>query len=338
VSNRLPLPVRWQAARLERAFVAIAIVGLGLAIYAMPTAARLDVEPVQQVGQPGTRRATYVVSAKVRPLVLFWIGRDDVGSASITWRTGPSEQKAIEFVIGTDPERAPRRINRWGFIVEHVGDGRANILGVMKESRERTLDEAEAQVARQDPQSVFRAARTTITGVQVVTHTMSLRAPSDLTYQERDQLVARMEAAPATVRRRELPPGTHPGFLVAMDTLIDSSLESCTDGGGAKAVPRTAYVYNQTVYDLELVDCSFDARVHTKVGSFADVVEGTFRLQNRSTHDHTRFTLSYGTSGEVRGIPVRAVFRPRWWMEVEMVLNRPADGRDGVDQSRELPQ
>jgi hypothetical protein len=36
----------------------------------------------------------------------------------------------------------------------------------------------------------------------------------------------------------------------------------------------------------------------------------------------------YGASGELCGVPVRAVFRPRWWMEVELLLDLPvADKR-----------
>jgi hypothetical protein len=34
--------------------------------------------------------------------------------------------------------------------------------------------------------------------------------------------------------------------------------------------------------------------------------------------------MFYGTSGELREVPVRAVFRPRWWIEVELVLDRSA--------------
>jgi hypothetical protein len=46
-------------------------------------------------------------------------------------------------------------------------------------------------------------------------------------------------------------------------------------------------------------------------------------VRNRTTHDETKFRVVYGASGELCGVPVRAVFRPRWWMEVELLLDRP---------------
>jgi hypothetical protein len=60
-----------------------------------------------------------------------------------------------------------------------------------------------------------------------------------------------------------------------------------------------------------------------KTGSFADVIDGRFRVRNRATQDKTRFRVLYGTSGELRGLPGRVVFRPHWWMEGEMLLRHP---------------
>lgn len=54
----------------------------------------------------------YRMAAKIRPL-LFWIGRDNVGEAQVVWHAGGSA-RGVELLIGSDPDRAPRRINRWG--------------------------------------------------------------------------------------------------------------------------------------------------------------------------------------------------------------------------------
>ena len=116
---------------------------------------------------PVAQERAYHVNAKVRPL-LFWIGRDNVGEARITWREGLDGRRALELLIGSDPSRAPRRINRWGFIVEELHGENAEVLGVMSESNEETIEEAEAQIARDAGVSTFRAARTTITGARAV--------------------------------------------------------------------------------------------------------------------------------------------------------------------------
>jgi hypothetical protein len=153
---------------------------------------------------------------------------------------------------------------------------------------------------------------------------MTVQAPASLTYNE---LGALLPATPPRVRTIELPPGTHGGFLVALDSLMRSSVDPCArEGRGARAVSSVAYLYNQTIYDLSLASCSFERELHTGSGTFADVVDGHFQLRNRTTRSETKFRVSFGTSGQLRELPVRAVFRPRWWMEIELVLDQLGNG------------
>ena len=141
------------ATRIDRrnslGLVVLAAVVLCLAASALGSA------PVQSsfsrdalsAGVPVLREHSYVVHAKVRPLLLFWITRDNIGEARLTWREGDDGRRAFEFLVGSDPARAPRHINRWGFIVEVLSGNKAEILGVMKGSREETIEEAEAQLS-----------------------------------------------------------------------------------------------------------------------------------------------------------------------------------------------
>jgi hypothetical protein len=59
----------------------------------------------------------YRLSAAIRPL-LFWVGAKNVGGARIVRRHDGAGRKGYELLLGSDPARAPRRINRWGW--EHV--------------------------------------------------------------------------------------------------------------------------------------------------------------------------------------------------------------------------
>ena len=126
------------------------------------------------------------------------------------------------------------------------------------------------------------------------------------------------------MRTLELPPGTQKGFLVAMDALVRASAGPCrsANNAGARDVGAIPYVYNRTIYDLSLLSCNYEPQLRTETGTFTDVVDGRFQVKNRTTKDETRFRVSYGISGELRGVPVRAVFRPRWWMEIELLLER----------------
>lgn len=277
---------------------------------------------------PATRVESYVVNARVRPLLLFWIERENVGLATISWRKGEDNRRAFEFLIGSDPERAPRSINRWGFIVEELNGDAADVFGIMKESGEQTLAEAEAKVSGEGTVSTFKAARTSIAGSKAVTGLITLQAPSHLTYRDVDAMLALVPAEAPEHKTIELPAGTEKGFLVAMDSLMGASIGPCGGTGrGAKAVPAVRYLYNQTFFDLALDSCRHEDVVRAGPASYADVVDGRFRLKNLTTKNVTTFHIAYGASGDLRGVPVRAMFRPRWWMEIDLALVRTPAAR-----------
>jgi hypothetical protein len=285
---------------------------------------------------PVAREHRYVVDARIRPFLLFWIGRDDVGGARITWRRAAGGSRAFELLIGSDPTRAPRGINRWGYIVEELRDGEAEVLGVMKESNEQTLEEARAEIEQKQEVSVFKAARATVTRSHAVSGTMTVYAPSHVTFRDLDALLALIPPEPPTRRTMELPPGTLPGFLIAMETLLHESLNQCQHAGDSRVrnVSTLPYVYNQTLYDLTLTSCRHEPTLQVGERTVADVIDGRFEVKNRTTERETQFRVDFGASGSLRGVPVRALFRPRWWMEVELVLDH-SSGEPGEAVVRE---
>src|SRR5918996_5321259 len=98
-------------------------------------------------GLPVVAERYYRMLAKVRPL-LFWISRDDVGGARIGWLGDQGGSRGFELLIGSDPARAPRKINRWGYIAEEVRGSTASTLGVMKQSNEESIEEAKAKLGK----------------------------------------------------------------------------------------------------------------------------------------------------------------------------------------------
>jgi hypothetical protein len=274
---------------------------------------------------PVARTSEYILNAKVRPLLLFWIERDNVGDASLTWRRGADGRQAFEFLVGSDPARAPRRINRWGYIVEELAGDRVEILGVMSDASEQTIEEAKAKTATHSDVSTFKASRTTVAGRRAVNGVVTLQAPARLTYRDLESLLALIPGSSSVVRHVEVPPGTRPGFLVAMDSLMSAAAGPCraSKGGRPVGLSPVRYLYNQTLYDLSIESCSHQASVKTRTDTFADLVDGRFQITNTTTKHETDFRILYGASSDLKGVPVRAVFRPRWWMEVELVLQRP---------------
>lgn len=275
---------------------------------------------------PVAEEFVYAVNARIRPLLLFWINRDDIGDALLTRREAVDGRRALEFLIGSDPARAPRKINRWGYIAEELGAGTAEVLGVMSESNEQTLDEARARIEREEGLGTFKAARATMSGGRAVGGTMTVTAPAHLTYRDLDALLTMIPATPSSVRTVELPSGTQTGFLVAIASLLRASAEPCraARGGRPRNVASIPYMYNQTIYDLTLTSCKYETDFRRKAERFADVVDGDFVIRNRTTKSQTDFRIVYGASGALLGISVRAIFRPRWWLEIELLLQRTA--------------
>ncbi len=56
---------------------------------------------------------------------------------------------------------------------------------------------------------------------------------------------------------------------------------------------------------------------HTRYG---DCLEADFEVRSGLTGSRTRFHLAYPTAGPLAEVPVRVVYRPRWWFEVELTL------------------
>lgn len=310
------------------------LIGGLVAVVSWPLAGRsaeVDDQQAFPAAAPGShlpivRQADYVVNARIRPLAVFWIGRDNVGEARFIWREGPGERKGLELLVGSDPERTPRQINRWGFIAEAIEGDRAEALAFMKGAAEETLEDASASVdADRQPggTSTFRAVRTVVTGSRAETGTLSVQAPPSLTYRQLDALLRLLPTARGLTDRKviNLPPGAKEGFLTAMTSMIAASRESCRRGTSAGVAPVT-YLYKQSLYDLRLTGCSYRAELRTKAGAYPDAIEGRFEIRNRASGARQGLQIAYGTTAALRDVPVRIVFRPRWWMEAELLLDQ----------------
>jgi len=284
---------------------------------------------------PGTPNALPVVAehkyrmlAKVRPL-LFWISKDDVGGARISWRGDDHGGFGLDLLIGSDPLRAPRKINRWGYIAEQVRGSDARVIGVMKQSNEQSVKEAESQLDK-DGQGgfVYRAIQGTASAHQASAGVTTVRVERDLTFRDIDPLLTLVSAAAPSGEQRSvaLPSGTRPGFLVALRDLVKQSIDvhgGYGQPGGTFKPSRTPtqYVYYGVFYELTMKSSELLKTATIDGKTYANVARSDFEIRNRSNGETTRFQLTYGTSGPLAGIPVHAVYQPRWWFEVQLFLD-----------------
>jgi hypothetical protein len=131
------------------------------------------------------------MASKIRPRLLFWTGRDNVGGARAVWHRGPDGAVGFELLIGSDPGRAPRRINRWGYIAEEVRGPEARLLGVMKQSTEQSLEDAQSRLASeaQEGQYVFKAIRAVASASEASSRIVTIRVARDLTFRDLETLL-----------------------------------------------------------------------------------------------------------------------------------------------------
>lgn len=299
----------------------------GAAIVAAPPASQAAEKESHAL--PVVAEHRYRMLAKVRPL-LFWISRDNVGGARISWRGDDTGAFGLDLLIGSDPQRAPRKINRWGYIAEQLRGSEARVLGVMKQSNEQTVAEAESQIGKEAGQGgyVFRAIQGTATGREARAGVTTVRVTRDLTFRDIGQLLTMVSAAENSVESGEtrsvsLPSGTRPGFLVALSDLVTQSVDAYGRPGAAFKPSRAPiqYVYFGRFYDLTMKSSELLKTATIDGQRYSNVARSDFEIRNRSNGEKTRFQVTYGTTGALAGIPVHAVYRPRWWFEVQLFLD-----------------
>lgn len=270
---------------------------------------------------PVEREHSYTMAGKIRPL-LFWIGRDKVGIGRIVWRRGADESRAYELLIGTDPDAAPRRLNRWGYIAESREGANGSILALMSRSEESSIEEVGD---RPKGSAEFKAMRARVDDGTALSVVPSVWSRTDPTFRDVDALIEQVNLASdsASPRTIAVPPGTRPGFLGAVAELVHTSvvsLRATRQGGSAPRLAPVPYVYGVRLYDLSLR--SYERMKSSQAPSGAGPqVRGKFEIRNRSTGELTRFELAYGLDGPLAEVPTEIVYQPRWWLKVELRIS-----------------
>lgn len=305
-----------------RLFLGLTLVAFGSTAAQTNGPAGAGAATVPGAALPVEKTHTYTMSGRIRPL-LFWIGRDKVGLARILWRRGADGVKGYELLIGTDPESAPRRLNRWGYIAEAGNGADGSVLALMSRSEESSLDE----VANRPPGGAeFKAMRAHIEAGASRSVVPIVFVPNEPTFRDVAALINQVMLASdgTTMRTIDVPAGTRPGFLRAVADLVHASVEVLRDpksGKYAQRISPVPYVYGVRLYDLSLRSHERVAASSGSVRSPDGLARGRFEIRNRATGELTRFELLYGLSGTLAEVPVEIVYQPRWWLKVELRLN-----------------
>ncbi len=276
-----------------------------------------------------TERHHYMMSARVRPLLLFWIGRSNVGDAIVSRAATPRETR-YSLLIGSDPDRAPRRINRWGYIQETIRGDAATVVGLMTESDEESVEEAESNLRKEGGGlHTFKVIHAAIDAGQSRSVVTTVGAPADYSFRQVRAVLALAGDGDTEKRSRvvRLPKGTRPGFLSALAEIIHTQAESARAGAVQAGAPLT-YVYHGKLYEIRGTSVQFKPTFQVNASRYARVVSAQFVLKNMADSEETRFALSYAIDGRLAEVPLTMSYQPRWWMQVDLALADDVDAAE----------
>jgi hypothetical protein len=276
---------------------------------------------------PGERLRTvmerrYALSGHIRPL-MFWFGRDNIGMARVVWRRDDRGARGYELLVGTDPARAPRSLNRWGYIAEEVLGSDGALLALMTGADEASYDEAEASTGRGSSTGDFRTIRARVHDGDATWRVARVETPRAFTIHDVGVALDRVRGDTATTapRTRQVPARERPGFLVALADLIDEVVGVARARTGADELKRRGigYLFGQNSYELRVRDVRPD--LIQLGGRATPVVHASLEIRTLVTNARTRFEITCGTEGGLAGVPVAMAWQPRWWLKVGLRLD-----------------
>ena len=284
----------------------------------------------------------YTMTARVR-LLFFWAGKDDVGGGYI--RRGVSaddpHQEFFQVLFGSDPQKAPRAINRWGAGTEvswhkdpmnaaHPDDVMASaFFGFMKSSQGKSSGEMQAELQREKELGLH--AFTGILSRVDTAHALSLKVPlqsnTDFNLHDYDRAEPVMlqhlaeSAQPVHSLQSRCPRSA--SFLATVAELMDAALAH------QQAPLSRCYVYDAQENTLTLEKVSSVASLPVTLHgpnktvvlntNYSNLLQLEFVSAHKLTGKKVYFTVFTGAEGALRGVPVQICYQPNWWFQV--VLN-----------------
>ncbi len=305
----------------------LVLLSVGAAFVLATTARANPAGPPHPEVRPATLR--YRMHMQVRPLLPIWISFGDVGDARLTYREDEAAGRVFELLVGSDPQRAPRGTNRWGYIREDVGRNAASVIGVMRQGDEPSpRDAAVRGNTAATGTYAFKIIRSTVRGTACEAVTTVRRFPTDLTARDLARLLD-PDAPRETVRSRELTLGrdVQPGLLSALDGLLASMIAARSKGEpiGPKDRWSTTYVFNGRVFDVHVTSLTERRGVTLGGRRYPLVMECAFETVKRTDGQREHFSLTFPVQGPLAGRPVLIVHQMRWWLKAELVLEDAMD-------------
>ena len=287
----------------------------------------------------------YIMTARVH-LIFFWVGKDDVGGGYI--RRGVSSQDShVEFfqvLFGSDPQKAPRAINRWGASTEvawHTNNvslpsreddvTSSAFFGFMKSSRGKSVSEMQSELKKEQEQGQhsFTGILSRVEPSRAFSTVVPLQSDTDFNLHQYDIaqpiMLDRIAVSDRPVRSLEDPSRCprSASFLATVADLLDAALS------GQAAPLSRCYVHDAqentltlervTPIHILLVQLHGPNSTVLLDTSYTNLLQLDYLSRHKETGKTVSFSILIGTQGNLRGVPVQIRYQPNWWFQV--VLN-----------------
>jgi hypothetical protein len=245
--------------------------------------------------------------------------------------------RITQVLFGSDPAKAPRKINHWGAGTEAITSEHSTVfMGFMTSAKTNSAAEAESEQRAKEERGKypFQALVSVVDQDRALSRSVGLSSDRNFNFHEYDtarRLVAERLKTNGTIRELagdERKCRESHGFLQATDSLINRALS------GSKAPQSVCYIHNARNYTLTLEEQSKVKRksVHltrkdgTKLEKeYRDLIRAHFSILNHESEERSSFELLLGSVGELRGVPIQIVHQPNWWFEAELNLESIAN-------------
>jgi hypothetical protein len=273
-------------------------------------------------------------------LLFFWLSKDDVGGGYI--RLGVNEKdpsvERVQLLIGSDPARAPRKINRWGAATEILrkNKGSGIFFGFMKPSKGTSISSMKGELAKEKAEGrhLFEGIISRVDATRALSMTVPVYSSIDFTMHQlpkAEQMVLEnfkeMAGAP-----RHLEGSARTGCESTLGFLFTLREQITAAINGQKIPVYSCFIYHGRRYSLTLkksrpiqekkIAVKIRGQKKKSVRVYRNVREAEFQIVNRETGKHSKFKLLLGTSGDLRGVPIQIRYQPNWWFRVVLSLAR----------------
>jgi hypothetical protein len=300
----------------------------------------------------------YTMNGKVN-LLLFWLGRDNVGGGTVVMETAEKpelqqREDKVSVLFGIRPERIPGRINRWGYGEEtgywSLAEGIPQLVystffGFMRHSHEESISQLSPAKSQEQGsrQFCYDSIISTVKRPEALTDIYYFPMSKEVSCSALDQVRQAFEIRSASgsadksyklLNQRTLS-DTPQGFLFCLIHMMEETGRRFPQDRAQSAIGKDnfhwPYVYNAKLYQLRLESVrhhkefrlgnAATASIQVVLqSSFPNVAGANFRIVNQQTGAPPLFTCWFPLEGSLKYIPIQIQDNPRWWLQVRLQL------------------